>query len=770
MNTTIWNILSDKIEGISIARGIEIPMIQRDYAHGRTNPESTEIRRQFLHNIKSYLLRNQEDSSQSLELDFVYGYVEKDRFIPLDGQQRLTTLFLIHWYLILKNNRIDEHKKELNRFKYQMRQSTLDFIFNLVNKYKYSDYLTVTTVEVSLSDSIKNKNWYFSKWKYDSSVQSMLTMLDDIDNIFGNAKIDIDNIIKIGDAAINFNFLNISELGLSDDLYIKMNARGKTLTSFENLKAELGKYIKQSTYNDNYSFYLEHSEGEKNVDVETYLITKIDTEWTDYFWSLRDTKTNLFDDKLLNILSSISLNYLAIHRPEHFDEIRDKFYKKDYLATFYQFKNLELLIEDVVIDYINFLDFLVLKDGPISVFLQSSQYFNKLELFQSIAFNANFKPNYVERIRYYGILKFMQLAKNQPDSLNELLKFERLLYNLTVPPFHYNNSEDYVKSLVSLNSLFEDYGGDIFSTFMNSKISGFDTGQILEEKIKVLLILKGENWQMLIEKVEKDNYLNGQINFLLSFSGIQAFYENNAHLAFHEKDGAYFNALKELYEKYLLYFDNKGLKQFEDEKFRVALLSIGVYLINAKNWSFLINNNRDASWKRFFKEVFSNRGNWQQAISYLQTLFSETSLDKSAVQNLKEIIKNHPVPSSDWRYDFIKNPEMIGYRNNYFIRSRDEWKDIHLLNASKYSNNAIEIQTYLLSKKLNEIGLVCEIDFIAKFGRSGIVSIAKKRITVLFNFNGDLKFLIKQRTKIDLTFDRLKDTFQYIQSIFQPEK
>ena len=33
-------------------------------------------------------------------------------------------------------------------------------------------------------------------------------------------------------------------LGLSDDLYIKMNARGKQLTDFENFKADLVGYIK----------------------------------------------------------------------------------------------------------------------------------------------------------------------------------------------------------------------------------------------------------------------------------------------------------------------------------------------------------------------------------------------------------------------------------------------------------------------------------------------------------------------------------------------
>lgn len=45
------------------------------------------------------------------------------------------------------------------------------------------------------------------------------------------------------DCPIHFNFLPLSssELPVSDDLYIKMNARGKALTSFENFKADLVK-------------------------------------------------------------------------------------------------------------------------------------------------------------------------------------------------------------------------------------------------------------------------------------------------------------------------------------------------------------------------------------------------------------------------------------------------------------------------------------------------------------------------------------------------
>ncbi len=76
---------------------VRIPKIQRDYAQGRSSEE--EIRKEFLGALHSALSLSSDDESLPLNLDFIYGNVEGDeesRFLPLDGQQRLTALFLLH--------------------------------------------------------------------------------------------------------------------------------------------------------------------------------------------------------------------------------------------------------------------------------------------------------------------------------------------------------------------------------------------------------------------------------------------------------------------------------------------------------------------------------------------------------------------------------------------------------------------------------------------------------------------------------------------------
>ena len=74
---------------------ISIPIIQRDYAQGRKDAAS--IRGKFLDEIFNRL-----DNDENLFLDFIYGSIEDDKFIPIDGQQRLTTLFFVALILCKK--------------------------------------------------------------------------------------------------------------------------------------------------------------------------------------------------------------------------------------------------------------------------------------------------------------------------------------------------------------------------------------------------------------------------------------------------------------------------------------------------------------------------------------------------------------------------------------------------------------------------------------------------------------------------------------------
>ncbi|MDR3057161.1 MAG: DUF262 domain-containing protein, partial [Prevotella sp.] len=105
---------------------IEIPIIQRDYAQGRETSDVKKIRRTFLDVLFDALVNR-----KNIKLDFVYGDITKGKMTPLDGQQRLTTLFLLHWYIAYHED--VEETDFLSKFTYRTRFSSRDFCDGLVS-------------------------------------------------------------------------------------------------------------------------------------------------------------------------------------------------------------------------------------------------------------------------------------------------------------------------------------------------------------------------------------------------------------------------------------------------------------------------------------------------------------------------------------------------------------------------------------------------------------------------------------------------------------
>ena len=94
---------------------VEIPILQRDYAQGRLDPRTKGMNRKGENFIR--VLFNALREEKGLHMDIIYGSIEtrdddhpeEKTFIPLDGQQRLTTLWLLHWYLSQWEERSEEN-------------------------------------------------------------------------------------------------------------------------------------------------------------------------------------------------------------------------------------------------------------------------------------------------------------------------------------------------------------------------------------------------------------------------------------------------------------------------------------------------------------------------------------------------------------------------------------------------------------------------------------------------------------------------------------
>lgn len=266
-NTTFKKLLADgNAFGIN---HILIPKIQRAFAQGRTDERTSKTRERFLKSIYDKIT-----TSTPLTLDFIYGHVnEAGCLIPLDGQQRLTTLWLLHWYASKKENVTTDI---LDKFSYNTRYSARDFIKRLAH------YTPGWKKKLSLE--IRNEGWFPLDWASDPTVSGMFVMLDAIDKKFSG----IDDLWEKLNL-INFYFLPLEELNLTDEVYIKMNSRGKPLTDFEHFKAELLKTLRNIKTG---------KEGETGEDVAKRIGRKIDIDWTDMLWNYRGDD-NLIDDEFL---------------------------------------------------------------------------------------------------------------------------------------------------------------------------------------------------------------------------------------------------------------------------------------------------------------------------------------------------------------------------------------------------------------------------------------------------------------------------------------
>ena len=281
---------------------IDIPKIQRDYAQGRSDKD--DLRRKFLGQIKKALTT----PKTTLKLDFIYGATEEsNHLVLLDGQQRITTLWLIHWYIAFKTNKLEENKKTFSNFSYETRQTARDFINQLC------EVNCSLNNELPLKSFIVRQNWFLHSFNYDPTVKGMLTMLssggdDCIESIFSD--VDYDAIWKSLTGKeeycpIQFFFKDMSDdkLPQTDDLYIKMNSRGRQLTGFENFKAEFfGCKFKYENGNERDFF-------DMNQKPDSEFISNFENDWTEVFWHFRHTKRFVIDDIFLKFINRFAINF-----------------------------------------------------------------------------------------------------------------------------------------------------------------------------------------------------------------------------------------------------------------------------------------------------------------------------------------------------------------------------------------------------------------------------------------------------------------------------
>lgn len=399
---------------------VEIPIVQRDYVQGRKDNHAKLVRSNLLNDMKNAILGD----TPPLDLNFVYGKIVDDKFIPLDGQQRLTTLFLLYVFAFRNDESYDEL---LKKFTYETRRSSRKFLELLINS-KGKIFISGKKP----SEEIEDSSQFESEWKNDPTVNSSLVVLDEINEKFNDIP-NLSNILTLTkNNPLTFQFLEMNDLGMEDSLYIKLNARGKPLTSFENFKARLFAQLDKVSENSSFSFK-----------------QNFDGKWTDLFWE--KSKDN-FDDEFLRFFKVLFENNGLLEVPS-----------TDSWSNDFDFEKLNKIDFDHINKILETLSEINDNDND-EYYNLAVKYF-----FDGISIDANYK----KRLLFHAVTSYINASNGDNRYLKDWLRVAR---NLIVNSNNIDDSVRYQNALQSLNVLVDNYDNIINYISNNDKISGFDNG------------------------------------------------------------------------------------------------------------------------------------------------------------------------------------------------------------------------------------------------------------------------------------------------------
>lgn len=732
---------------------IEIPIIQRDYAQGRVNAK--EIRDDFLKDLFDHLV-----NKEKIKLSFVYGTIRetaaKKIYIPYDGQQRITLIYLLSLYLAARCSDWAEITK-LSRFKYYTRDYATEFCTFLTN---YDDreepynsvFKRIDFSKAKIMDQIKNDIAFFGAWEFDPTAASMMVVLESIHTEFMSRfsacteeEQNTHAQSMLDDLNNSFVFFDWCTINASDNIYIKMNGRGKPLSAFDNFKNTLYAELDRLRKVDDAEGRTDRIAFLKNFEV------KMDGEWTDMFWTLRsklskDTDNYNIAPFMMNFLFFVfELKYTEKTTSFYFSKTRQYFTwidEKNAISFLSIFKE-KCKSGDVTLDdYIwlsKLLDVLKQRLGNVAVKTAISEiegYPNEYFLLDEVS---------TEKTRKKTDTRYLMSAES---SIVAAMYFE---YLVNVSSFDLNGKflgcdDTYRGQWLQLigramktarlykgrfdalqrdKHIFESYVKYFLPTVINKSAtgniieaapafndqvlndmkSGFDAShfynQVYEEIFKYKLInMDSAKWEVRIKNAEAGlPYFDNQIYFLFKLA------EN--------PDGSIDEKRFDTYLKTMQYItDDKGIKKNMETLFTAILLSFEDYRVRSEeghgNAEGLCSNESTESfkWRHFFDLISIKADIKLSALKQtLDLIESKGSIDAAY---------NTVVGKSTgdrWRDIIIKYPHvLLEVENTHRIVFKDDTDNWYLIN-SKGVSKQVHVTSLEDSINLDLYGIQQETGF-----------------------------------------------------------
>jgi hypothetical protein len=683
-------------------RHIRVPMLQRDYAQGRA--DQADVRDAFLAALENALKRRSDDPELPLNLDFIYGSIEgggdQTRFAPLDGQQRLTTLFLLHWFLAWQDGAWDAFatmfraQDGTSRFTYKVRQSSTEFFDKLVAFQPASRPEAIESVGALICD----QPWYFRHWRLDPTVQSALTMLDAIHERFRGSTGLFARLTDSQAPAITFQLLLLEKLSLSDDLYIKMNARGKPLTAFENFKAQYEQLLA-----DKFTQHTRTING-RSYSLAKFVAQRMDTAWADFFWPHRNEKTNLCDEVMMSLFRLLAL--ITRDQEKEVVYVQDATILRDTqrLASYSAFHSRGWLTEEFTDTLCALLEAWTAhptSKGSFPALLPDNRYFDEAAVFQKIR-RGVVPLTFTEVAQFTGYVLFV---RQHPGSIRTAAfpEWMRVVGNLSLntPIEQASLLRTAARGLRELVPHALDILTHLATQPKDFSVTGFYRPQVTEEQVKAGLILHHAAWRPLIDQAEAHGYFRGQIDFLCEFSGVNACCKRLPGFSWGEAIHVELQrAFASYYEKAKIMFSADGLRDDDLHRWTRALLATGDYLLpQNSNYSFLNDAvTETVSWKRLLRTSGFSDSEESKNRGLLKALWEKLDVTKPIHPQLDEVITS-ATALPPWREALVRTPAAINYCGRRAIRWNTD-ADVMLLSKTTMRGEHAELFTFCLHKKL----------------------------------------------------------------------
>lgn len=673
MNTTRRDTLKSFLTNQNTFQ-IIIPEIQRDYVWKEENvlrllnsikenaeKESSltqgvtdDLLSQLAPSLRESVVREIEKKKNFCNVGFIYAYHDREldgRFILIDGQQRITTLYLILLCLSVKENKSEYFKRHYfkdnsPKVDYKVRDEAHDFIVNFIEYLLQSkDY-----------SNIKDQYWYYSEYANDVTIQSILNNYGTIKSYISSNELSLQYL----EDNIEFWYFDTNQSMQGEELYIYMNSRGEAVSPSESIKAEL---LKGKTEQE------KHDWGEKWE------------KWQDLFWK-NSKNYQSADDGIEEFLRWIKIIETTKRKTTN---VTSQIASLRKIREEKKVSKEGLTFEKIESYYIALMTVLRYKESGK---FKKEWLWGQFENIRPGLPRAN--PTQIDVVDYLQLIPMLMYAERHPEcSEEDFQRFARFFYNIR---FFDIISKNPYASLINIVILIENFLNDSHTdvvNLINYRANGSFANILTDEEAIKLSLYKRQvdnDLRKEIERafwiVEDHKFSDRKVGFIWECIG---FAPNLDNLELFNLD------------KFKVYFENlKALFNSPDDLLRRALLTKGDYSVwdgnttslNGSRHSFIAEEWR---WRSQFTDNYRRSIFKQLIVQYSQLKINHPDSNRNKL--LETIISTYlnSNPIKDWLYYFIKEPNVLGYCGNKFVcfsNGTEMIDDIYLLqekNAVKYN-------------------------------------------------------------------------------------